>query len=210
VAKRVLPYENQQVGGTLGGPIVQNRTHFFSAYEGLFVNTADITSLPGSNPFASQENGTYPKKVRRRDFDARVDHRLNDKHNMYVRYAFDFYGDYAPTKPARSLDGGLPLGSADLNDSASRTARGEENWILSGNRSIRCVRTLIHRPYATPTTLGRRSHVRRSAGDNSSKVRRSFRAPRDADRRTADDEGEARSERRRRVDVGLLRVRCAP
>ena len=156
-ATGVPPFKQTRLGYSLGGPIVQNRTHFFSAYEGLFVNTADITSLPGTNPFASQENGTYPKKVRRRDFDARVDHRLNDKHNMYVRYAFDFYGDYAPTKPARSLDSGLlSVGSADLNDfSKSHSVVAEENWILSGNK-VNTLRAhvLVHRLYATPTYLG--------------------------------------------------------
>jgi hypothetical protein len=33
VARRVLPYSNQQVSGTLGGPIIQNRLHFFGSYE---------------------------------------------------------------------------------------------------------------------------------------------------------------------------------
>jgi hypothetical protein len=33
VAKRVLPYSNQQVGGTIGGPIVRDRMHFFGYYE---------------------------------------------------------------------------------------------------------------------------------------------------------------------------------
>src|ERR1700687_3903523 len=33
VAKRVLPYKNQQVGGTIGGPIVKNKIHFFGYYE---------------------------------------------------------------------------------------------------------------------------------------------------------------------------------
>jgi hypothetical protein len=32
-ANRVLPYSNQQVGGTVGGPIVHDRLHFFAAYE---------------------------------------------------------------------------------------------------------------------------------------------------------------------------------
>ncbi len=32
VAKRVLPYSNQQVSGTLGGPIVRDRIHFFGSY----------------------------------------------------------------------------------------------------------------------------------------------------------------------------------
>jgi hypothetical protein len=33
IEKRVLPYSNQQVSGTLGGPIVRNRAHFFVNYE---------------------------------------------------------------------------------------------------------------------------------------------------------------------------------
>ena len=33
VAKRVLPYSNQQTSGTLGGPIIRDRLHFFGAYE---------------------------------------------------------------------------------------------------------------------------------------------------------------------------------
>src|SRR3989442_12770419 len=33
VAKRVLPYSKQQLSGTLGGPIVKDRVHFFGSYE---------------------------------------------------------------------------------------------------------------------------------------------------------------------------------
>ena len=32
VAKRVLPYSNQQLSGTIGGPIVRDRVHFFGSY----------------------------------------------------------------------------------------------------------------------------------------------------------------------------------
>lgn len=31
--KRVLPYSNSQIGATLGGPIVQNKMHYFGSYE---------------------------------------------------------------------------------------------------------------------------------------------------------------------------------
>src|SRR5919197_238291 len=33
VAGRVLPYQNQQVGGSVGGPVVKDKWHFFGSYE---------------------------------------------------------------------------------------------------------------------------------------------------------------------------------
>jgi hypothetical protein len=33
VANRTLPYSNQQTSGTIGGPIIRDRLHFFAAYE---------------------------------------------------------------------------------------------------------------------------------------------------------------------------------
>src|SRR5262245_59037296 len=33
VAQKVLPYSNQQVGATLGGPIVKDKVHYFASYE---------------------------------------------------------------------------------------------------------------------------------------------------------------------------------
>ena len=149
------PFQQTRAGYSFGGPIVQNRTHFFTAYEGLFVDTANIVALPASNPFAATDNGTFAKNQRRRNFDARVDHRLNDKHNMYVRYAYDFYGDYAPVKPLRNIDG-LMLGSSDFSDfSRSYSTVAEENWIMSANR-VNTLRAhmLVHRLYAEPTFYG--------------------------------------------------------
>src|SRR4029077_14711806 len=33
VAHVVLPYSNQQVGGTFGGPVVKDKLHYFASYE---------------------------------------------------------------------------------------------------------------------------------------------------------------------------------
>jgi len=158
-ATNVPPFKQTRLGYSLGGPIVENRTHFFSAFETLIQNTASIVGLPASNPFASMENGTYPKKLRRRNFDARIDHRFNDRHNMYVRYARDFYVDYAPVKPLRSLDGGLlMLGSSDYDDySKSNSLVTEENWILSSTK-VNTFRAhlLVHDLSAPAVFIGQR------------------------------------------------------
>src|SRR3954453_20367544 len=34
IVHQVLPYSDQQISGTFGGPIVQNKAHFFGYYEG--------------------------------------------------------------------------------------------------------------------------------------------------------------------------------
>jgi hypothetical protein len=158
-ARDVPPFKQTRLGYSLGGPIEQSRTHFFTAYEGLFRNTASIVALPVTNPFATLENGTYERKIRRRNFTGRADHRFNDAHNMYVRYAYDFYGDYAPVKPLRSLDGGLlNLGSSDFNDfSRSHSTVFEENWIMSNTR-VNTLRAhvLIHELAAPAVFEGQR------------------------------------------------------
>lgn len=57
----VLPYENQQVGGSLGGPIVQNRLHYFASYEyerEPGTRFASPTALPGQTftiPFRNSQ-----------------------------------------------------------------------------------------------------------------------------------------------------------
>src|SRR6185436_18251557 len=153
------PFNQSRVGYSLGGPIQLNRTHFFSAYEGLFQNTANIVSLPASNPFATLENGTFPRELRRRNFMERVDHRINDKHNMYVRYAYDYYGDLAPRKPLRTLDGGLQvIGTNDYDDySRSHSIVGEENWIISGGKvNTFRAHVLIHDLLAPALFVGQR------------------------------------------------------
>src|SRR5262245_34370908 len=52
VANKTLPYDNQQVGGALGGPIVRDKIHYFASYEyerepGTLVITNSI--LPGQS-----------------------------------------------------------------------------------------------------------------------------------------------------------------
>ena len=69
VANRVLPYQNQQLGGAFGGPIVKDKTHYFASYEyerepgTLFTSPS---TLPG-------QSFTIPYKNSQQSILARVD-----------------------------------------------------------------------------------------------------------------------------------------
>jgi Carboxypeptidase regulatory-like domain len=81
VANRVLPYSNQQVGGTFGGPIVRDKTHYFASYEyerepGTFFSTP--STLPG-------QSFTVPYKNGQKSFLARVDHQLTANGRLSIR-----------------------------------------------------------------------------------------------------------------------------
>jgi hypothetical protein len=55
----VLPFENEQVGGTLGGPIVRDRMHFFGSYE-YERQPADVFLAPTRLPHQTFEFQTKP------------------------------------------------------------------------------------------------------------------------------------------------------
>ncbi|MBP7776485.1 MAG: TonB-dependent receptor [Acidobacteria bacterium] len=82
-------YQQGRVGGSVGGPALRNRTFFFTSYEYNDVNDVRIIALPANNPFASAENGTFPSGKTNHLFNTKVDHRFNDRHSMFARYAFD-------------------------------------------------------------------------------------------------------------------------
>jgi outer membrane receptor protein involved in Fe transport len=117
-------YEQQRVGGSLGGPLLQNRTHYFAAYEYNNVDRESIISLPSSNPFAARENGTFPAGSTEHMLVAKVDHRLDERNSFFVRYALD--DQLAIRTGNRSSD------SNNVNDSSKmHSVIGEDNWVLS-------------------------------------------------------------------------------
>jgi hypothetical protein len=81
VANRVLPYSNQQVGGSFGGPIVRDKLHYFASYEyerepGTFFSSP--STLPG-------QTFTVPFKNGQKSFLARVDGQLTGTTRFSVR-----------------------------------------------------------------------------------------------------------------------------
>ena len=81
VANRVLPYQNQQVWGALGGPIVKDKMHFFASYEYEREPATLVTSpaqLPG-------QTFTIPFKNNQKSLLARVDDQLSPRDRLTIR-----------------------------------------------------------------------------------------------------------------------------
>ena len=78
-----FPVDQQQGGATLGGPIVENRTFFFAAYE--------QTNRDGSlsvAPVPQFPTGVRPKPIDLKLFTGKVNHNLNEDQSMVFRYNF--------------------------------------------------------------------------------------------------------------------------
>ena len=142
-----MPFDQTRVGGSFGGPIVTNRTHFFGAVEKLNVNNTTLVSLPPTNPFAPLENGMFPTPTREHMADFKVNHQFTSQHSAFVRYAYDNQQLGGPKKPLHDVGGGLMLGT-NSTDSAIRAHSTvfQDNWVLS-SRAVNSFRVHYFRNY---------------------------------------------------------------
>jgi hypothetical protein len=81
VARRVLPYSNQQIGGTFGGPIVRDKIHYFASYE-YEREPGTFFSSPSTLP---EQTFTVPFKNGQKSFLARVDNQLTNNNRLSIR-----------------------------------------------------------------------------------------------------------------------------
>lgn len=107
-------FRRYQYGGTLGGPIVRNRTHFFAAYEGTDENVFYTVSTFGTWP---QYDGIYASEQNRWTYSTKVDHQLTPSQTLFIRYGQE--NEYRPivtaggrTHPTNSFDFAVPRMSA--------------------------------------------------------------------------------------------------
>jgi hypothetical protein len=81
ITQTVLPFENQQVGGTLGGPIVKDKLHYFGSYEyerQPGTTYAAPAALPG-------ESFVTPNKISQKSALVRVDDQLSTRDRLSAR-----------------------------------------------------------------------------------------------------------------------------
>ncbi len=121
-ARSSPPFELMRFSGTMGGPIQQNKAHFFAAGEYLRTNSATLISLNPSNPFAPTWNGSYPSGDREKTLQTKVNYQLNDQHSASVRYLMDrLKQDYVYVH-------------AQNYENTVHDVAGQWNWIMSSTR----------------------------------------------------------------------------
>ena len=127
VAKGLAPgaskpdYRRYQYGGTFGGPIVQDKTHFFFAYERT---DEDQFFTVNANNLWPQYEGVLESQQYRWTYNARVDHRLSDRQNLFFRWGAE--SEYRPvitaggrTAASASFDFAVPRQSAVVGHSTA-------------------------------------------------------------------------------------------
>jgi len=118
-------YRRYQYGGSFGGPITQNKAHFFGAFERTQQDTKQSVTTLGLFPSL---DGVYPTPNRETLFTGKASVALNAAQFLSVRYGRNsnsqVYGVGTRSVPENWGDSKNKFNSINLN----------HNWVLSGSR----------------------------------------------------------------------------
>ncbi len=137
-----LPMDQQQFGGSLGGPLLQNRTFYFANVERKLLDQTGLTTIPAGSvqrinerldqvgyPGQRVSTGIYPNPVHSTNVLGKVDHQITPGDQLSVRYAFyDVVSSNA--RGAGVLN--APSGSTGI-DNTDQSIAISNVWTLSRN-----------------------------------------------------------------------------
>jgi hypothetical protein len=135
-----LPMDQQQYGGSLGGPLAQNRTFYFSNFEQRRLDQSGLTTILAQNvPIINGRlaavgyqglpvtTGVYPNPVHSTNVLGKIDHQVSGSDQLSVRYSL-----YDVTSSNSRGAGALnaPSASAGLDNVDHSLAFGN-TWTIS-------------------------------------------------------------------------------
>jgi hypothetical protein len=135
-----LPMNQKQYGASMGGPVVHDRTFYFSNVEQKNLDQSGLTTISSENvqainshltavgyPGALISTGVYPNPVDTTLFLAKLDHHLSDRDQLTVRYSlYDVFS--RNSRGAGALN--APTASSSLDNTDHSLAFGN-TWTLS-------------------------------------------------------------------------------
>src|SRR5438874_6975294 len=112
-------YRRYQYGGTIGGPIVKDKTHFFFAYEGTKEKQFLTVNAKGLWP---QYEGTFLSDQTRWTYNTKIDHQLTQGQSLFFRYGAE--DEYRPiiTAGTTAANGGATATSASFDFAVPRNS----------------------------------------------------------------------------------------
>ena len=137
---RTLPMNQVQYGGSMGGPIVRDRTFFFTNAEHRALDQTGLTTISAANvaainarldatgyPGSRVTTGEYPNPVNTVNLLAKIDHSLNERDRISVRYSM-YDVDANNSRGAGALS--APSASSGL-DNRDQSIAVSNTWTLS-------------------------------------------------------------------------------
>ena len=124
-----IPDELNQVSGSIGGPIIKDRTFFFASSD--YTRQNRTTFLSSTLPaFVLPTNGQldYTGHYRQFLFDGRLDHRLTPNQNLMARFNVDRFSD---DNPQDAVGGTSAPSVARRYSRRSWTAQMNHTWVIS-------------------------------------------------------------------------------
>jgi carboxypeptidase family protein/TonB-dependent receptor-like protein len=135
-----LPMDQQQYGGSLGGPILPNRTFYFSNFEQRLLDQSGLVTILPENvsainarlaatsyPGVPVTTGIYPNPVHSANFLGKLDHQVNGSDQMTLRYSL-YHVTSDNSRGAGALN--APTASAGLDNFDHSIAFGN-TWTIS-------------------------------------------------------------------------------